>query len=423
MGTIYVCRSARASVDGLGPCTPLGYHLTVPTIHLAPGRERSVERHHPWVFAGAAGRVEGSPESGETVEIVAADGTWLARAAFSPRSQIIARVWTFDPDEAVDDAFFARRIEAAIRRRADLASRDDLDAYRLVFSESDGVPGLIVDRYANHLVCQLLSAGAERWRAHVFRALAAAVPAAGIFERSDAAVRRKEGLQSRTGPVAGDVPPHLIEIREGGSRFLVDVHRGHKTGFYLDQRENRRMVRHTARDADVLNVFAYSGGFGVAAAVGGARSLVDIDSSAGSLELGAQNLRLNDRGGVQREAVTGDAFEVLRDLDRAGRQFDLVVLDPPKFADSQSDVGRASRGYKDINRLAFKLTRHGGRVFTFSCSGHMKTDLFQKIVADAALDARREAVIRHRLFQGPDHPTSLVFPEAAYLKGFEILVQ
>jgi 23S rRNA (cytosine1962-C5)-methyltransferase len=374
------------------------------------------------VFGGAVARVSGSPDSGDTVDIVAADGTWLARAAYSPRSQIAARVWTFDPDEAVDDAFFARRISAAMHRRRGLVPAGD-NAYRLIFSESDGLPGVIVDRYADYLVCQFLSAGAERWRETVVQQLGELISGTGIFERSDVAVRRKEGLPSRVGPLMGDAPPPVIETREGDCRYLVDVHQGHKTGFYLDQRENRGRVREEAVGARVLNVFAYSGGFGVAAAVGGAVSVTDIDSSAASLELGARNLALNTCAKVDREVVCGDAFEVLRDLDRANRRFDLIVLDPPKFADSQSDVHRASRGYKDINRLAFKLARPGGRLFTFSCSGHMKVDLFQKIVADAALDARRDAVIRHRLFQAPDHPTALAFPEAGYLKGFDILIQ
>ena len=350
------------------------------------------------------------------MDVFAHDGAWLARGAYSPASQIRVRAWSFERDVDVDAQFFEHRVRAAFERRGPILRRGDVDAVRLVHGESDGLPGLIVDRYGDVLVCQVLSAGVERWRDAVVRALQAQVPATSIYERSATDARRKEGLEPREGVVSGPEPGELV-IREGESRYVVDVRTGHKTGFYLDQRDNRAVVAAHARDAELLNVFAYTGGFGIAALNAGARHVTHVETSGDALALARRNADLN---GVPEDAVSyeqRDAFELLRAYRDAGRTFDLVVLDPPKFADSKAQLAGAARGYKDINLLAFKLLRPGGTLFTFSCSGVLKADLFQKIVADAALDAGREAVVLQHLEQAPDHPVALPFPEGAYLKG------
>ena len=387
------------------------------SVLLKSGRERSLLRRHPWVFSGAVASVEGDPQSGETVEIRAAAGAWLARGAWSPASQIVARVWTFEKSQEIAPAFFEERLRHAAAGRSPLAACDDLTAYRLVNAESDYLPGLIVDRYGDYLVCQFLTAGAERWKRDILDRLLAMIPNAGVYERSDVDVRAKEGLAPRVGVLAGAEPPDLVEIQEGSCRFLVDVKRGHKTGFYLDQRDNRARVAQYARDAEVLNCFAYTGGFAVFALAAGAARAVNVESSAGALDLARRNVELNGLDAAKSENVEGDVFQVLRRYRNDGRQFDLIVLDPPKFAESRVQLDSASRGYKDINLLAFKLLRPGGVLFTFSCSGLMMPELFQKIVADAALDAGRDAQIVERLGQAEDHPTALCFPEGSYLKG------
>ena len=385
---------------------------------LHPRREKSLRNRHPWVFSGAVARLEGGASPGETVDIVSADGLWLARGAFSPRSQIRARVWTFDREETVDAAFFRRRLSRAVDLRRQILAESATDACRLVNAESDGLPGLIVDRYRDWLVCQFLTAGAERWKATVVACLSDLIAGlSGIYERSDADVRRKEGLAMARGRLSGIEPPGPVDIVENGCRYRVDLINGHKTGFYLDQRDNRAVLCAYARDADLLNCFAYTGGFGVAALGAGAARVTHIDASAPALELARINTAINSLDGERVDFVNGDVFDMLRGYHNAGRRFDLIVLDPPKFVKSKGDLVRAARGYKDINRLAFHLLRSGGTLFTFSCSGLMGQDLFQKIVSDAALDAGRHALILRRLSQSPDHPTGLNFPEGGYLKG------
>jgi 23S rRNA (cytosine1962-C5)-methyltransferase len=389
-------------------------------ILLKRGREKSLLRKHPWIFSGAIAKIEGHPKLGETVDILAAEGALLARGAYSPQSQIAVRVWTFDPREEVSPDFFVDRLRRAVEARRLIPGEGEPAGIRLVNSESDGLPGIVVDRYGDFLVAQFLSAGAEHWKGVVVETLVRLVPVSGVYERSDADVREKEGLPRLAGVLTGAEPPDLVEIREGPCRFLVDVKRGHKTGFYLDQRENRRMMAEFAGGADVLNGFSYTGGFGVAALLAGAARVTNVDSSRSALELGSRNAEINGLDAARIENVEGDVFTVLRRWRDAGREFDLIVLDPPKFAESQSQLARASRGYKDINLLAFKLLRPGGVLFTFSCSALMSPELFQKIVADAALDAGREAQIIRRLAQAADHPTLLSFPEGSYLKGFVI---
>ncbi|HEY42988.1 MAG TPA: 23S rRNA (cytosine(1962)-C(5))-methyltransferase RlmI [Anaerolineae bacterium] len=386
-------------------------------IKLKVGRERSVLRRHPWIFSGAIEKVLEEPGVGETVDVLSHEGDWIARAAYSPNSQIRARIWTWDQEEKVDEEFFWRRIERSVAARRHLALDPHVTAYREVHAESDGLPGVIVDRYGGSLVLQLLSAGAEQWRDVIVESLKGRGDCNGIFERSDVDVRQLEGLPSRTGHLWGDEPIDPLMISEYGLRFRVEIHRGQKTGFYLDQRENRRFVRETIESGEVLDCFAYTGGFTVAALAAGANRVLSIDSSGPALDLVAENVRLNDLPVEDCEWIEGDVFEELRKMRDRGRTFDAIILDPPRFARRSSHVQRAARGYKDINLLAFKLLRAGGFLFTFSCSGAVDMDLFQKIVAGAALDAGVDAAIIGWLGQPSDHPVSLNFPEGRYLKG------
>lgn len=401
------------------------------TITLKPGKEKSLLRRHPWVFATAIARVEGKADEknrlGATVLVLADSGRFLARAAWSPQSQIRARVWSFEEQEAVDHAMIKRRVQQALAYRR--AAVRDTDAIRLIFGEADGFPGLVVDWYAGPsgwLVCQFQSAGVEAWKRPIVQALVAATGCPNVYERSDASVREREGLPLVTGVLAGAEPPAEIEVTENGVRYVIDVRTGHKTGFYVDQRGNRRLVMELASGRDVLNCFCYTGGFSLAALKGGARHVVSIDSAGEALALARRNAELNGFGasGADGAAETGpaqwrdaDVFKALREMRDEGRSFDLIVLDPPKFASSPAQVERAARAYKDINLLGFQLLRPGGLLFTYSCSGAISADLFQKIVAGAANDAKVDARILRRLSAGVDHPMTTSFPEGEYLKG------
>ncbi len=388
-----------------------------PTIVLKRGRESSLLRHHPWVFSGAIRHEPPGLSPGATVSVLSEDGRVLGTGAYSPVSQIRTRMWSFAEDAAVDEAFLGERLRDAIALRAALPGLEHATGQRLVNAEADGLPGLIVDRYAGWLVCQFLSAGTDRWREALVDLLAESVPCEGIYERSDADVRGKEGLPSRVGRLHGSEPPDLVEIRERNCRYLVDIRNGHKTGFYLDQRNNRHALQPYSVDRTVLNCFCYTGGFGVSALKHGAQHVVNVDVAESALALAARNASLNGLDEERFECVRADVFTFLRSCRDARKSFDVIVLDPPRFAAAKSHVQRASRGYKDINLLAFKLLRPGGKLLTFSCSGSISAPLFQKIVADAALDAGRPARALQFLDQAPDHPVLLSFPEGRYLKG------
>ncbi len=386
-------------------------------IILKPGREKSVLLRHPWIFSGAIASVAGEPCSGETVAVYSSRKELLGLAAYSPTSSIRARMWTWDAGETIDRDFFTRRLRAAILRRKVAVQADESDAYRLVHAESDGLPGLVIDRYADYLVFQFLTAGSEAWRAELVQLGLDAAGCRNAYERSDVEVRRLEGLPERCGILAGDPPPELLQIHENGLSFLVDIQRGQKTGFYLDQRRNRQRIRELSAGREVLNCFCYSGGFSVYAIAGGTAGVTSIDSSHEAVELGRRNVRLNGFADNEADWVVGDVFQYLRALRDQARQFDLVILDPPKFAPTAAQAERAARGYKDINLLAMKLLRPGGLLATFSCSGGISAELFQKIIAGAALDAGAEARVLEILSQAPDHPVALNFAEGAYLKG------
>jgi 23S rRNA (cytosine1962-C5)-methyltransferase len=383
------------------------------TVILKRGREKPVRNRHPWIFSGAVARIDGTAGDGDVVRVSDDRGQYLATGYLNRRSQIAVRLLTWDENEEIDTAFWRRHVTRAVEGRRWIA---ESNACRLIYAESDGLPGLIVDRYGDWLVVQSLTLGIAQRRDELVALLAEMLEPTGIYARDDADVRLHEGLAQETGTVWGEEPPDRIEIVEHGYRFLVDVKRGHKTGFYLDQRQNRQRAAAYCAGADVLNAFAYSGAFAVYAAGAGARSVLNVDSSIPALETAEENLALN--GLAPQEMLAGDVFQVLRDYRDEGRAYDVIVLDPPKFATSQADVMNASRGYKDLNLLAMQLLRRGGVLVTFSCSGRVDADLFQKIVFAASVDARREAQIVEWLAQARDHPVLLTFPESWYLKGF-----
>lgn len=387
-------------------------------LFLAKGREKSLLRRHPWVFSGAVTRVEGNAASGETIDVCDFQGKWLARAAFSPQSQIRARVWTFDQQEAVDRDFFINRLQTAQQWRTWLAERDDLTGYRLIAGESDGMPGITIDRFQNFIVLQLLSAGAEYQRANLLAALQHCYPECSIYDRSDVAVRKKEGLPLAQGLVLGDEPPALLPIREHGMQILVDIKEGHKTGFYLDQRDSRLAARRFSANAKVLNCFSYTGAFAVSALMGGCEHVISVDTSQAALDVARQNVELNQLDLSIAEFVRDDVFQLLRKYRDEGRKFDLIIMDPPKFVENKSQLAGACRGYKDINMLAMNLLNSGGILLSFSCSGLMPIELFQKILADAAIDAGRDVQFIEQYRQAADHPVIASYPEGLYLKGF-----
>ena len=396
-------------------------------VRVRAGKERSLLRRHPWVFEGSI--AGGKADSGETVRVESSDGRFLAWAAYSPQSSIRLRAWSFDEHERIDAAFFVRRIAAAIAMRHRLAVASD--GVRLVHGEADGLPGLVVDRYGDTLVAQFLAAGVERWKSAIADALLEKTGAARLYERSDTSARNREGLPAATGWLrgdgdgAGDAEPSTdLEIREHGWRFALDIANGHKTGFYLDQRDNRRffaeLVRHFGVER-VLNCYCYSGGFSVAALAGGAQHVLAVDSSAPALARAEANVAANGFDASRHEVACADVNAQLRALLQDRRSFDAIVLDPPKLAPTVAHAERAARAYKDINRLALTLLAPGGLLFTFSCSGGIDVDLFHKIVAGAGIDAGVDGFVHARLAAAPDHPMTIEFPEGEYLKGLAIV--
>lgn len=391
-----------------------------PRILLKPGREKPIRNYHPWIFSGAVNRVAGDPQPGETISIYDFQNNPIGKAAYSPKSQIRARMWSWDFEDTIDQGFFEIRIKNAINKRARLINNGLIasNAVRLIFAESDLLPGLIVDRYADVLVVQILTTGSEYWRDTILDILEHETSIKTIFERSDLDVRDLEGLPQKSGWARGQKDTGFLEIFENQLKFLVDFHFGQKTGFYLDQRENRKKILPYIAGKDVLNCFSYTGGFTVYGLFGGARSVVSIESSKEANQLAKKNVAINNLDSSACEWIEGDVFAELRLLRDKNQKFDIIILDPPKFAPTSAQRYRAARGYKDINLLAIKLLKPGGVLMTFSCSGGIGVDLFQKIIADAALDANRNMQIIEKLHQAHDHPILLSFPEGEYLKGF-----
>jgi 23S rRNA (cytosine1962-C5)-methyltransferase len=399
--------------------------MEMATLRLKPGREKSLVRRHPWVFSGAVSRLSANGSAldpGATVKIVDSMDRFLAWGAYSPVSQICARVWSWDMGQIINESFFQARLEEAISFRKSFLNLDSTNAYRLIHSESDGFPGLIADRYGEFIVVQFLSCGVEYWRHMLINLLAKQTNCGAIYERSDTDTRKLEGLTAKSGPILGNSPEGWIQVYENDIKYWVDVVGGQKTGFYLDQRDNRAIVRNLASGRSVLDCFTYTGGFTLSAIMGGASAITSLDSSEEALAIARENLVLNGVGSELVEWVTADVFRALREFRDGNRKFDLIILDPPKFAPTAAQAQRAARGYKDINLLAFKLLNPGGILVTFSCSSGVGAELFQKIVAGAALDAGRQTRIVRYLHQAPDHPIALNFPESSYLKGLVIQI-
>lgn len=388
-------------------------------IQIREGKERSLLRRHPWVFQGSV--ASGKADLGETVRVQSSQGQFLAWAAYSPNSQIRLRAWSFDESERIDRAFFRRRIEQAVAVRARMAVPSN--GVRLLHGEADGLPGLVVDRYDDTLSVQFLCSGVERWKDVIADELLAATGCTRLFERSDASVRQLEGLPAVTGWLRGDGSTR-ITLQEHRWQLRVDVAEGHKTGYYLDQRDNRALFADMVRQygcQQVLNCFSYTGGFSVAALAGGAQEVWSVDSSAPALALASEHVTLNGFDAGRHQAVDADVNALLRQCLKEGRRFDAIVLDPPKLAPTAAHAERAARAYKDINRLGLMLLNEGGLLLSFSCSGGISADLFHKIVAGAGMDAKVDAYLLRRLEAGSDHPTTLTFPEGEYLKGLALL--
>ncbi|EGA69634.1 ribosomal RNA large subunit methyltransferase I [Vibrio sinaloensis DSM 21326] len=390
-----------------------------PAIYLVKGRDKALRRKHPWVFSRGISKVEGEPELGQTVDVFAHDGKWLAKAAYSPHSQIRARVWSFEKQN-IDKHFFVQRIRDAHLLRQDIIDRDGLTGYRLIAAESDGLPGITIDKYQNYLVCQLLSAGAEFHKKTLVEALLEAFPECHIYERSDVAVRKKEGLKEVTGVLHGEEPPKSVVIEENGVKISVDIVGGHKTGFYLDQRDSRQQAIKYVKNKEVLNCFSYTGGFGLYALKGEAKRVINADVSQPALDTAKYNAELNEFDISKKRAVflNADVFKLLREYRDQGTKFDVVIMDPPKFVSSKNNLTSGANGYKDINMLAMQILKPGGTLLTYSCSGLMSSDLFQKVIADAAVDSGRQVKFIERFEQAADHPTDSAYPEGFYLKGF-----
>ncbi|RQW63530.1 class I SAM-dependent methyltransferase [Vibrio viridaestus] len=388
-------------------------------IYLAKGREKSLYRKHPWIFSRAIEKIEGTPELGDTVDVFSHSGQWLAKAGYSPHSQIRARVWSFTKCE-IDFNFFVERIQNAQVLREEIIQRDGLTGYRLIAAESDGMPGITIDKYDNYLVCQFLSAAAEQNKQIICDALLSCFPEHNIYERSDVAVRKKEGLTETTGVLRGIEPPQFVVIEENGIKIQVDIQSGHKTGFYLDQRDSRLQAMKYLEGKEVLNCFSYTGGFGLYAMKAGASRVINADVSQPALDTAKSNAELNKFDISKKKAVflNADVFKLLREYRDQGTKFDVVIMDPPKFAESKAQLNGACRGYKDINMLAMQILNPGGTLLTYSCSGLMDQVLFQKVIADAAVDSGRTVKFIERFEQAADHPIDTAYPEGFYLKGF-----
>ena len=387
---------------------------SIPVIRLNPGREKSVHRRHPWLFSGALESESDANLPGQTVRVETSSGKFLGYAAWSPKSQIRLRFWSFDEQDKIDDNFIHSRLQKALsyRSSSNLAS----NAKRLVHGEADGLPGLIVDQYDQVLVLQILSVGMEYWREILIQQLIDLTGLECIFERSDTEVRRLEGLERKCGAILGELPPKFV-IQEHGLEYYIDVENGQKTGFYLDQRANRAKIQEISNNKEVLNCFCYTGGFSLNALRGGAKFVTSIDSSRQALKMAKLNTKTNGLPEENTEWIEADVFMSLRKFRDQGRNFDLIILDPPKFAPTKQNVEKASRAYKDINLLAMKLLNAGGLLATFSCSSAISPELFKKILASSTADARQDFSILDNFSADQDHPQLLSFPECEYLKG------
>jgi len=406
-----------ATVGRLAPEGRNSGRFSMQKVFLKKGREGPVLRGHPWIFSGAIERVEEEPGAPAVTDVLDGHGKWLARGLYNSKSQIRVRLLTWEQED-IDEGFFTRRLSrAAALRQQHLPSFTN--AYRIVNGEGDFLPGLVVDRYDDFFVCQFLTSGMDHLKGMVVGSLAKLFALKGIYERSEGGVREEEGLPPALGVLAGEEPPDLIRIEENQLTFLVDLRQGQKTGFFLDQRDNRLLLLSLAKDKTILNCFAYTGAFATYALKGGARRVTSVESSRSALELAKQNSALNSLPASESDFVKGDAFAYLKGCEN---EFDMVVLDPPSLARKRADVTAAAGSYKFLNLHAFRVLKPGGLLLTFCCSQHFSQDLFQKIVFGAAMDSGRKVQILRRVGHPLDHPVSLYHPEGEYLKGLLLSV-
>lgn len=384
---------------------------------LKKGKEKAAYQRHPWIFSGALDRIKGSPANGEIVAVRAADKEFLAYGYYNAQSRVAIRLIEWNEEAVVDKAWYQQKLKAAIASRKHLLADGETNTCRLVFSEADFLPGLIVDQYANFLSLQILSAGIENVKEDIIAILREELQPAGIFDKSDATARKHEQLDESQGLLWGDMPPEFIEVKENGVLYHINIAEGQKSGFYCDQRDNRRILADYAAGKSVLDCFSYSGGFSLNALKQGAAEVISVDSSALALETLRNNVALNGLDTARHTAIQSDVNKQLRIYKEEGRKFDIIVLDPPKYAPSRSALDRAARAYKDLNRLGMLLLESGGLLATFSCSGAVDIETFKQIIAWAALDAGKEVQIVKQFSQPEDHPVRISFSEGEYLKG------
>lgn len=391
-------------------------------IKLKKGKEKAVLQRHPWVFSGALEKIKGAPENGDVVKVISANNDFLAYGYFNDQSRVAVRLLEWDENNAINEDWYAQKINTAITSRSHLLSNKETNTYRLIFSEADFLPGLIVDKYADFLSVQILSTGIESAKPIIIDILCKALKPKGIFDRSDATARTHEGITAENGLLWGEVPAEFIAVKENGINYHINIAEGQKSGFYCDQRDNRRILAEYASGKSVLDCFSYSGGFSLNAFKNGAKEVTSVDSSALAIETLKQNIELNKFNSKNHTAIQSDVNKQLRAFKEEGKKFDLVVLDPPKYAPSRSALDRAARAYKDLNRLGLLLLESGGLLATFSCSGAVDIETFKQIIAWAALDAGKEVQVIKQFSQPEDHPVRLSFPEGEYLKGLLVRV-
>ncbi|RZJ88422.1 MAG: class I SAM-dependent rRNA methyltransferase [Chryseobacterium sp.] len=389
---------------------------------LKKGKEKAVHQKHPWIFSGAIDKVKGAPENGDVVTVLAADKSFLAYGYYNAQSRVAVRLLEWDEERTIDKDWYAEKLHKAIASRAHVLNSTDTDTCRLVFSEADYLPGLIVDQYADFLSLQILSSGIENVKSDIIEILRAALNPKGIFDKSDATARDHENLEAAQGLLWGELPPEFIAVKENGIQYHINIVNGQKSGFYCDQRDNRQILAEYTKDKNVLDCFCYSGGFSLNSLRHGASHVTSVDSSALALETLQHNIELNGFSPAQNTSVQADVNKQLRKFREEGQLFDVVVLDPPKYAPSRSALDRAARAYKDLNRLGMALLPPGGLLATFSCSGAVDIETFKQIIAWAALDAGREVQIVKQFNQPEDHPVRISFPEGEYLKGLLLRV-
>lgn len=390
-------------------------------IKLKRGKEKAVLQRHPWVFSGALEKIMGNPENGDVVKVLSANNDFLAYGYFNNQSRVAVRLLEWDENQQIDEKWYAAKINQAIASRAHLNTKDT-NAYRLIFSEADFLPGLIVDQYADFLSVQILSTGIEKAKPIIISLLVKALQPKGIFDRSDATARTHEGITAENGLLWGEAPAAFIAVKENGITYHINIAEGQKSGFYCDQRDNRKFLANYAKGKTVLDCFSYSGGFTLNALAEGAKTVTSVDSSALAIETLKQNITLNKFDKKKADAIQSDVNKQLRAFKDEGKKFDIVVLDPPKYAPSRSALDRAARAYKDLNRLGLLLLESGGLLATFSCSGAVDIETFKQIIAWAALDAGKEVQVIRQFSQPEDHPVRLSFPEGEYLKGLLVRV-